>query len=136
MLGVKYTANSEWLMERWMTWSSSKVFLKGKIEAETWKRKKKKHHCGLKPNQIEIFWIKSVLSHFLHYLQQILFSGMSTNLGPGRHREITLDFLIMMLGNWIIKSNILCVLINMCKIYFYSFRCIVLWVIEIQVIWN
>lgn len=41
MLGVKYTANSEWLMERWMTWSSSKVFLKGKIEAETWKRKKK-----------------------------------------------------------------------------------------------
>ena len=49
----------------------------------------KKHtHCGLKPNQIEILWIKSILSHFLQYLQQIFFSGMNTDLGPGRHREI------------------------------------------------
>ena len=52
------------------------------------KRKKERKHCGLKPNQIEILWIKSVLSHFLQYLQQILFSSMSTDLGPGRHREI------------------------------------------------
>lgn len=53
-------------------------------------RPEMKKQCRLKPKQIEALWIKTVLNHFLQYLQEIpvLFSGMHTDLGLGRHREI------------------------------------------------
>ena len=44
------SSSSEWLMERWMTGSSLNVFLKGKIDAETWNEKTHTLWTKTKPN--------------------------------------------------------------------------------------